>query len=58
MTRIFKSAWNAFLAARTDRARAAVIAQLDERTLRDIGLEAEANRARERARLAMRFQGY
>jgi hypothetical protein len=58
MKRIFKLAIDAFQAARYERARAHMVSQLDERTLRDIGLEQEANRARERTRLAMRFGGY
>jgi hypothetical protein len=40
------------------RAHAHAIEQLDERTLRDIGMDLEANRARERTRLAMRFGMY
>lgn len=40
------------------RAHARTIEQLDERTLRDIGMDLEANRARERARLALRFGSY
>ena len=40
------------------RAHAQLIEQLDERTLRDIGMDLEANRARERTRLGMRFGGY
>jgi hypothetical protein len=43
---------------RLERARARLIEQLDERTLRDIGMDIEANHARERNRLAMRFGGY
>jgi hypothetical protein len=39
-------------------AHARTIEQLDERTLRDIGMDLEANRARERTRLAMRFGSY
>ena len=58
MKRIFKLAMDAFVSARLERARARLIADLDERTLRDIGLEHEANHARERTRLAMRFGGY
>lgn len=58
MKRIFRLAWDAFAAARQERARARIFEQLDERTLRDIGLEGEANRARERTRLATRFGGY
>jgi hypothetical protein len=58
MKRIFRLAIDAFIAAREERARARMVSQLDERTLRDIGMEQEANRARERTRLAMRFGGY
>lgn len=58
MKRIFRLAVEAFVAAREERARARLLSQLDERTLRDIGLEQEANRARERTRVAMRFAGY
>jgi hypothetical protein len=58
MKRIFRLAWAAFAAARLERARARMIEQLDERTLRDVGLEFEANRARERTRLGLRFEAY
>jgi hypothetical protein len=58
MKRIFRLAIDAFASARYERARARLISELDERTLRDIGLEHEANRARERTRVAMRFAGY
>jgi hypothetical protein len=58
MKRIFRLAVDAFVAAREERARARMVSQLDERTLRDIGMEHEANRARERSRLAMRFGAY
>jgi hypothetical protein len=58
MKRIFRLAIEAFASARLARARARVIEQLDERTLRDIGLHIEANRARERMRLATRFGMY
>lgn len=58
MKRIFRLAVDAFVAVRLERARARLIEQLDERTLRDIGMDFEANRARERNRLAMRFGGY
>ena len=58
MKRFFHLAWNAFSAARLSRARARLMDELDERTLRDIGMETEANRARERARLALRFGAY
>jgi hypothetical protein len=58
MKRIFRLAIDAFIAAREERARARLVSQLDERTLRDIGMEHEANRMRERTRLAMRFGAY
>lgn len=58
MKRIFRLAVEAFAAARQERARARLVLELDERTLRDIGLEQDANRARERTRVAMRFAGY
>jgi hypothetical protein len=45
--------------AREKRVRDRLIAQLDERTLRDIGLEHEANHRRERSRRAyMSFGAY
>ena len=44
--------------ARMRRERERLLAQLDERTLRDIGLEREANRARDRQRLNLRFGMY
>jgi hypothetical protein len=50
MHSLFKLAIELFSAAREKRARARLLMQLDERTLRDIGLEQEANRARDRAR--------
>jgi len=56
--RIFRLAVDAFISVRLERARARLIEQLDERTLRDIGMDIEANHARERNRLAMRFGGY
>ena len=58
MKRIFRLAWDAFAAARLERARARMVEQLDERTLRDIGMDLEANRARERSRVALRFGAY
>jgi hypothetical protein len=58
MKRIFRLAIDAFMTARQERARARLTSQLDERTLRDIGMEQEANRARERNRLALRFGAY
>ena len=56
--RMFRLAVDAFMAVRMQRAHAKLVEQLDERTLRDIGMDLEANRARERNRLAMRFGGY
>lgn len=53
MKRIFSLVVDAFAATQQRRARARLLEQLDERTLRDIGLEHEANRARTRSR-----QGY
>jgi hypothetical protein len=50
---------DAFAAAREQRRRARLLEQLDERTLRDIGLEDEANRARARSRqVQLRFGMY
>jgi uncharacterized protein YjiS (DUF1127 family) len=49
----------AVAAAQKKRAQRRLLTQLDERTLRDIGLEFEANHARERARrLDLRFNLY
>jgi uncharacterized protein YjiS (DUF1127 family) len=50
MKSLFKLAIESFAALQEKRARARLLTQLDERTLRDIGLEPEANRARERSR--------
>lgn len=50
MHSLFKVAIELFAAAQEKRVRANLLTQLDERTLRDIGLEQEANRARERSR--------
>jgi hypothetical protein len=58
MKRIFKLAVAAYEAARHERLRARLAQHLDERTLRDIGMDLEANRVRERTRLAMRFGMY
>ena len=59
MRTLFKIAIDAFAAARQKRVRTRLLEQLDERTLRDIGLEHEANRARARTRqLYMRFGAY
>ena len=59
MQSLFKVAVELFAAAQEKRVRARLLTQLDERTLRDIGLEQEANRARERSRHGfMRFGMY
>ena len=59
MKSIIRLAMDAFAAVRERSARARLIEQLDEHTLRDIGLESEANRARMRSRqLHMRFGMY
>lgn len=58
MKRILTSVVDAFFAIREARARQRLIDELDERTLRDIGLDHEANRVRERARIALRFGAY
>ena len=59
MKRIFVLLRDAFIEARERHARARLFEQLDERTLRDVGLEHEANRARPRSRrLDLRFGMY
>jgi hypothetical protein len=59
MHSLFKVAIKLFSAARQKRARERLLTQLDERTLRDIGLEHEANHARERTRrVHLRFGMY
>jgi len=58
MKRFFRLAIDVFASVRLERARARMVEQLDERTLRDIGMDLEANRVRERTRLAMRFGMY
>ena len=59
MRTLFKIAIEAFASARQKRVRVRLLEELDERTLRDIGLEHEANRARARSRAAfMRFGMY
>ena len=59
MKSIIRMAMDAFAAVRERSARARLIEQLDEHTLRDIGLESEANRARLKSRqLHMRFGMY
>lgn len=59
MKSLFQIAFEAFVAVRERNARARLVEQLDEHTLRDIGLESEANRARLKSRqLHMRFGMY
>ena len=58
MKSLFKIAVRAFESAQQRRARERLMVELDERTLRDIGLEREAYHARERRRLAMHFGMY
>ena len=58
MLRIFRLAYDAVLDVQRKRANARLLDQLDERTLRDIGLETQANIARERTRLAFRLGAY
>ena len=59
MNKFFAFAVETFAAMQRSRAHAQVLERLDERTLRDIGLEHEANRARARSRqLYMRFGTY
>jgi uncharacterized protein YjiS (DUF1127 family) len=57
--KLFTFAAEAIAAVQERRVRARLLEQLDERTLRDIGLEHEANHARARSRqLFMRFGTY
>jgi len=59
MIRILNLVFDAFAEARRKRAQARLLRHLDERTLRDIGLEHEANHARERSkRIDLRFGMY
>jgi hypothetical protein len=59
MIRILNLVFDAFAEARRKRAQARLLQHLDERTLRDIGLEFEANHARERTkRVHLRFGMY
>ena len=58
MRQILSTVVEAFYAIREARARQRLIDELDERTLRDIGLDHEANRVRERTRIALRFGAY
>ena len=59
MMKILNVVFDAFAEARRKRAQARLLQNLDERTLRDIGLEFEANHARDRARrIDLRFGMY
>jgi len=58
MKQILTGVVQAFYAIREARARQRLIDELDERTLRDIGLDHEANRVRERTRSGLRFGAY
>jgi hypothetical protein len=59
MKQILNLVIDAFSSMQKKRAQARMLAQLDERTLRDIGLEVEANHARERSRrIDLRFGMY
>jgi len=59
MIKILNLVFDAIANAQKRRAQARLLNHLDERTLRDIGLEFEANSARERTRrLDMRFGTY
>jgi hypothetical protein len=58
MKKIVQLVIDGFVSLRMQHARHRLLDQLDERTLRDIGMDLEANRARERTRLALRFGGY
>lgn len=58
MLRILRIAYDAYVGAQHKRAQERMLAELDERTLRDIGMDVEANRRRElvhaaRARFAL-----
>ena len=59
MMKILNVVLDAFAEARRKRAQARLLQHLDERTLRDIGLDFEANHARDRARrIDVRFNLY
>ena len=59
MLRILRIVYDALADAQERRARLRLAQELDERTLRDIGLEHEANSARTRSRQPfMRFGTY
>ena len=58
MIKFFEKVIDVIAAARAKRAQARMLSQLDERTLRDIGMEIEANNARQRRRIELRFGTY
>jgi len=59
MIKILNLVLDAFANAQKKRAQARLLNHLDERTLRDIGMEFEANKARERSRrIDLRFGTY
>jgi hypothetical protein len=59
MIKILNLMLDAFAEAQRKRSQARLFRHLDERTLRDIGLEFEANHARNRARrIDLRFGMY
>jgi uncharacterized protein YjiS (DUF1127 family) len=58
MKTIFRLARQALTSAWLGRTRERSVEELDERVLRDIGLEREANYARERARRGLRLSRY
>ena len=59
MIKILNLVFDAIANAQRKRAQARLLNHLDERTLRDIGMEFEANKARERSRrIDLRFGTY
>ena len=58
MIKFLGKVFEALTAAQQKRAQARMLGQLDERTLRDIGMEIEANNARQRRRIELRFGTY
>jgi hypothetical protein len=59
MIKILNLVFDAIANAQKKRAQARLMHHLDERTLRDIGMEFEANKARERSqRIDLRFGTY
>ena len=59
MIKILNLVFDAIANAQKRRAQARLLNHLDERTLRDIGMEFEVNKARERSRrIDLRFGTY